>query len=134
MAAAQMIDIPVVRDPTGAIGIIEPRKILPFEVRRTYHLFDITSGAHRGEHAHRNLSQFILVLSGAAQVALHDGHHSFKFTLNQPTRGLLVPPGYWRTLGGFSGGTTVLVLASEEYDEGDYIRDFQEFLRWKRSQ
>jgi dTDP-4-dehydrorhamnose 3,5-epimerase-like enzyme len=125
-----LIEIPRISDPRGNLAVIE-RNVLPFEIKRVYYLFDVPSGSQRGGHAHKELSQFLVALSGSFDVLLKDGQHTQRVTLNNPTKGLLIPPGTWRELDNFSSGAVCLVVASDVYFEEDYIRDFQEFLKFK---
>lgn len=124
--------MPTIRDDLGALGVVERDFPFPFPIRRTYFIYDVPTGAVRGSHAHKALNQLILPLSGSFKVTLDDGHTSEEFTLDSPAFGLVVPPGYWRTLSRFSSGAVALVFASEEYDESDYIRDYDEFRDWAR--
>ena len=96
-----------------------------------YYLYDVPSNAYRGGHAHKNLYQFLIALSGSFDVVLDDGNQKTKITLNKPNKGLLIPNGIWRELENFSSGSVCLVLASEEYDESDYIRNYKKFLSYK---
>ena len=102
-----------------------------FSPLRVYFLYDIPSEAERGGHAHKELEQTIIAMSGSFDVILKDGQTESITTLNQPTVGLTLPPGLWRELKGFSGGAICLVLASHPYEEGDYIRDIDDFIDWK---
>ena len=112
----------------GNLSVIE-RDILPFKIKRVYYLYDIPSDAYRGGHSHKELYQFLIPLSGSFDVLLNDGFGMNKIvTLNKPNKGLLIVPGIWRELNNFSSGAVCLVLASEEYDENDYIRDFDDFV------
>lgn len=116
---------------TGNITVVENDVTVPFDVKRTYYLYDVPGGESRGGHAHRGLYQLILAASGSFTVTLDDGKIKRSFILNRPYMGLLVVPGIWRTLDDFSSGSVCLVLASEKYDADDYIRDYDEFLRLK---
>ena len=104
---------------------------MPFDVRRAYWLYDVPGGESRGGHAHKQLRQLILAASGSFTVTLDDGSVKRTFVLNRPYQGLLVMPGIWRTLDDFSSGSVCLVLASEKYDENDYIRDYEDYLSYK---
>lgn len=115
----------------GALSVIE-KGVLPFEFKRVYYLYDVPSTAIRGGHAHKELQQFLLPLSGSFDVRLNDGLTSKIFTLNKPNKGLLLVPGIWRELENFSSGAVCLVVASEVYNEEDYIRDYQEFSAFKK--
>lgn len=125
-----IIELPAFRDELGALSVIEGESPFPFDIKRVYFLFDVPSHATRGSHAHKALHQLIIAVSGSFRVTLHDGTTSTDYFLDRPDRGLTVPPGYWRNLTGFSAGSAALVLASNEYDPADYIRDFDEFREW----
>lgn len=125
-----LISIPKIEEPRGNLSVIE-HDILPFEMKRVYYLYDVPSGAERGGHAHKNLKQFLIALSGSFDVVLNDGLEQKTITLNKPFEGLLINPGIWRELNNFSSGSVCLVLASAVFDETDYIRDFDEFIKYK---
>ena len=127
----RLIDLPVVNAESGSITSLDNSKDLPFEIKRVYYLYDVPNGADRGAHGHKKLRQLIVAASGSFTINLFDGKDSRSFVLNQPNEGLLIAPGIWRELNGFSGGAICLVLASEEYSEDDYIRDYVRFKRWK---
>ena len=116
----------------GNITVVENGITIPFDVKRTYYLYDVPGGESRGGHAHKELRQLIIAASGSFSVTLDDGSIKRTFLLNRPYQGLLVVPGIWRTLDDFSSGSVCLVLASHPYDEGDYIRDYNEFLECKK--
>ena len=116
----------------GDISVVENRKEVPFNVKRIYYLYDVPGGADRGGHAHKELYQLIVAASGSFAVTLDDGNEKRTFTLNRPYQGLLIKPGIWRTLNNFSSGSVCMVLASEKYDETDYIRDYDEFIEYKK--
>lgn len=120
-------------DNKGNLTVVENGRTIPFQVKRTYYLYDIPGGGSRGAHAHKELQQLIVAASGSFDVTLDDGNLRRTFTLNRPYQGLLVVPGIWRDLNNFSSGAVCLVLASEIYDEGDYIRDYGEFQSYKNS-
>lgn len=120
-------------DRKGNITVVENGKDVPFEVRRTYYLYDVPGGESRGAHAHKELSQLIIAASGSFTVTLDDGKVKRSFLLNRPYQGLLIVPGIWRDLIDFSSGSVCLVLASHEYDEADYIRNYNDFLSLKKA-
>ncbi len=126
----QIISIPKIEDRRGNLSVIE-NDTIPFEIKRVYYVYDIPSGAERGGHAHKNLQQFLVALSGSFDVILNDGKHENVVTLNKPNVGLLIKSGIWRELKNFSSGAVCLVVASEVYLKEDYIRDFDEFLKYK---
>jgi hypothetical protein len=115
----------------GNLTVVQNDVEIPFCVRRCYYLYDIPGGEERGGHAHRILKQLIVAASGCFDVRLDDGNVKRAVTLNRPYLGLLVVPGIWRDLNNFSSGSVCLVLASEVYDEGDYIRNYTDFIDWK---
>jgi dTDP-4-dehydrorhamnose 3,5-epimerase-like enzyme len=123
----QLIPIPKIEDPRGNLSVIE-KNILPYEIKRVYYLYDVPSGAERGGHAHKNLQQFLVALSGSFDVLLNDGSNERTVTLNKPDQGILITPGIWRELKNFSSGSVCLVVASDVFQESDYIREFDEFL------
>ena len=102
--------------------------------KRVYYLYDVPGGENRGSHAHKELSQLIIAASGSFTVTLDDGEVKRTFLLNRPYQGLFVVPGIWRTLDDFSSGSVCMVLASHGYDKEDYIRDYDEFIKYKRGQ
>ncbi len=116
----------------GSITVVENDGTLPFDTKRVYYLYDVPGGSSRGAHAHRNLSQLIVAASGSFQVTLDDGRVKRTFFLNRPYQGLLVRPGIWRDLDDFSSGAVCMVLASDIYVKEDYIRDYQEFLDYRK--
>jgi len=126
-----IITLPRIEERRGNLSVIEG-DILPFEMKRVYYLYDVPGGAERGGHAHKNLRQFLVALSGSFEVVLHDGTTEKTVTLNIPSEGLLIPTGIWRELRNFSSGAVCLVIASEVYIEEDYIREYDEFLNSKK--
>ena len=127
---SQIINLPKIADPRGNLSIIEQFKQIPFEIKRTYWIYDVPGGCDRGGHAYKENQEFIVALSGAFDVVLDDGKEKKTFLLNHPWEGLLIYPGIWRTLEYFSSGAVCLVLASELFDEADYIRDYDDFLAY----
>ncbi len=126
----QIIEVPKAHDVRGNLSVIEGNTI-PFEIKRVYYLYDIPTASVRGGHAHKNLQQLLVSLSGSFDVLLKDGNSEKVITLNKPNFGLLIPNGIWRELQNFSSGSVCLVLASTEFDEADYIRNFKEFKLFK---
>ncbi|TGV02562.1 sugar 3,4-ketoisomerase [Flavivirga rizhaonensis] len=121
------LNIPKITDPRGNLAVIE-KEVIPFKMERVYYLFDVPSGSNRGGHAHKELSQFLIALSGSFDVIVKDGKNESRITLNNPSKGLLITPGIWRELENFSSGAVCLVVASDVYKADDYIEDFQEYL------
>jgi len=126
-----VIEVPKVSDPAGNISIVQGLKNLPFEPKRIFYIYDIPAGEARGAHAHRECHQFIIAASGSFEVNMDDGVNKKTVTLNRPFYGLHIPPGIWAHELNFSSGAICLVLASEKYNEQDYIRDYSEFILYK---
>jgi dTDP-4-dehydrorhamnose 3,5-epimerase-like enzyme len=124
-----IIDLPKISDARGNLTFIEGNQHIPFDIRRVYYLYDVPGGAERGEHAHKNLQQLIIAISGSFDVALNDGREERRIHLNRSYCGLYVCPMMWRGLDNFSSGSVCMVLASDVYDESDYIRDHSLFLQ-----
>ena len=122
------IQFPKIKDHRGNLSFIEGSRHLPFAIRRVYYLYDVPAGETRGGHAHKNLQQCIIAASGSFTVVVDDGVSRERFFLNRPHYGLWIPRMVWRELENFSSGSTCLVIASEEYDESDYYREYSEFL------
>lgn len=125
-----IIEVPKIENSLGNIAVIENNTI-PFEIKRVYYLYDIPSSASRGGHAHKDLQQVLIAISGSFDVVLKDGVTMKTVTLNKPDKGLLIKHNIWRELENFSSGSVCLVLASDVFSESDYIRDYDEFLKSK---
>ena len=106
---------------------------LPFNIERTFYIYDVPGGAERGGHSHYTCNEFIIAISGSFDVTVDDGTNQFTYTLNRPYQGLLVVPGIWRTLQNFSSGSVCLALASHHFDEDDYVREYSDFIKLKSS-
>lgn len=128
----QIIDIPKITDPRGNLAVIE-KDTIPFDMQRVYYLYDVPSSSHRGGHAHRELMQLVIALSGSFDVVLDNGNEKKVITLNKPDKGLLIPTMIWRELENFSSGAVCMVVASHEFDEEDYIRDYDQFAALAQS-
>lgn len=120
-----------IHNRAGNITIIESGKNIPFSIKRIYYLYDIPSGEARGGHAHKELYQLIVATSGSFNILLDDGFNKKIVTLSRPDYGLMIVPGIWRELYDFSSGAVCLVLASHKYSETDYIRDYNNFIKYK---
>lgn len=129
----KIIALPKIQTESGDITSINNNLNIPFETKRIYYLYDVPNRADRGGHAHKALHQLVVAMSGSFDIELFDGIDSIKYTLNQPDQGLLIVPGIWRNLNNFSGGGICLVLASEIYNEMDYIRFVPDFLDAKQN-
>lgn len=132
MLTPTLIKLPQLKDPRGSLSFLESQNHIPFDIRRVYYIYDVPAGESRGSHAHKNLCQLFIAMSGSFFVKLDDGlGNLYDFHLSNPSEGLYIPSGYWRELNRFSSGSACLVLASLPYDEGDYIRDYDVFKRYK---
>ncbi len=125
-----LTDIPTITDTRGNLAVIE-KECLSYPIKRVYYLFDVPSDSYRGGHAHKEQLEFLIALSGSFNVTLDNGSQKKSFLLNKPNKGLLLPTGIWRELEDFSSGAVCLVLSSGEFDEGDYIRNYQDFRNLK---
>jgi len=123
-----VVDLPKISDPRGNLTFIESHRHVPFDIARVYYLYDVPGGAERGGHAHKQLRQLIVAMSGSFDVILDDGLNRRRVHLNRSYQGLLIRPMIWRELDNFSSGSVCMVLASELYDENDYYRDYSEYL------
>ena len=125
----KLINLPVIPERRGNLTFIEGSNHIPFDIKRVYYLYDIPSGSERGQHAHKELQQLIICMSGSFSIAIDDGHSTKEFFMNSPYMGLYLPPMIWREIKNFSSAAVCMVLASEVYLETDYIRDYQSFIR-----
>jgi hypothetical protein len=127
-----IIELTRIENRSGNITPVTGNINLPFDIKRIFYTYDIPGGESRGAHAHKECHQFLVAASGSFEVALDDGVNKRTVLLNRPFYGLHIPPRIWAAEQGFSSGSVCLVLASHKYDEADYIRDYQEFLEYKR--
>lgn len=132
MELGKIISIPKIEDSRGNLSVIE-KEAIPFELKRVYYLYDIPAGEQRGGHAHKQQQEFLIALSGSFDVVLKTASKEKKHTLNKPFEGLLIRNGIWRELNNFSSGAVCLVIASDVFQEEDYIRDFEEFKTYNFS-
>ncbi|MCF8462916.1 MAG: FdtA/QdtA family cupin domain-containing protein [Rickettsiaceae bacterium] len=128
LSQCNLISLPKINDPRGSLTFIENSIQIPFDIRRVYYLYDIPGGADRGSHAHKNLHQFVVAMSGSFDLELDDGVNIRRFHLNRSYFGLYICPMMWRLVDNFSSGAVCMVLASEPYDEEDYIRSYEDFM------
>lgn len=125
----RIIQLPRFEDPRGSLTFVESNQQIPFEIRRVYYLYDVPGGSERGGHAHKELQQLIIAMSGSFDIHLDDSQERKTFHLNRSYYGLLVCPMIWREIDNFSSGAVCLVLASNFYTEDDYYRDYQDFTQ-----
>lgn len=131
---AKIINLPKIEDPRGNLSIIEQAMHIPFEIKRTYWIYDVPGGKARGGHAYKENEEFIVALSGSFDIVLSDGERERKFELNRSYFGLFVPKGIWRSLNNFSTNSLALILSSTEYDADDYIMNRDEYKNWRKNQ
>ena len=124
----RIVEIAKISDPRGNLSFVEGGQHIPFDIKRMYYLYDVPGGETRGGHAHKKLQQLIIAMSGSFDVVLDDGHSKQTFSLNRSYYGLYITNMVWRELVNFSSGSVCVVLASEHYDEGDYYREYDEFI------
>jgi hypothetical protein len=125
----KLIDLPKISDPRGNLTFVEGRNHIPFDIHRVYYLYDVPGGSDRGGHAHINLHQLVIAMSGSFDMVLDDGHSKKRFHMNRSYYGLYVAPMVWRNLDNFSSGGVCMVLASDYFSEADYIRNYDDFIK-----
>lgn len=128
-----LIDIPSINEVRGNLAVLE-NDTVPFAFKRVYYLYDVPSNAYRGGHAHKEQREFLIALSGSFEVVLDDGFETQRIMLNKPNKGLFIPTMMWRELDNFSSGSVCLVLASDTFDEADYIREYDKFKLFKNTE
>ena len=129
-----IVELPKIHNHQGNITALNNEVDIPFTVERVYYLYDVPSSSTRGGHAHYELEQYVVAASGSFVFKLHDGNKTRSVFLNNPSKALHIKKGIWREMEDFSGGSICLVLASKDYDEDDYIRDFDEFIKYRKSE
>lgn len=129
IALCKVIDLPKISDPRGNLTFIEANRHIPFEIKRVYYLYDVPGGSERGGHAHKALHQLIIAMSGSFDILIDDGRQKKRIHLNRSYFGLYICPMIWRELDNFSSGSVCMVLASSCYDELDYYRDYDEYVK-----
>lgn len=139
MKSSRVYDCPLLEiekhhNVKGNISVIENGVTVPFDTKRVFYLYDVPGGESRGEHAHKELYQLVVAASGSFDITIDDGKLRRKVSLNRPFHGLLIVPGIWKNIDNFSSGSVCLVLASESYSANDYIRDYDEFMEYKKWQ
>jgi len=125
----RIIELPKIHNPQGNLTFIESSSQIPFDIQRVYHVYDVPGGAERGGHAHKELHQFIVAMSGSFDITLDDGKNKRKFHLARSYYGLYVCPMIWREIDNFSSGSVLMCLASNKYTEADYYRKYEDFMR-----
>ena len=130
MSLGKIIELPRITDPRGNLTVAEANKNIPFDIKRVYWLYDVPGGECRGGHAHKQIKEILIAVSGSFHVTLDNGKEKQTFLLNHPYQGLMIDTKTWRTLDDFSSGAVCVVLASDFYDENDYIYDYNDFLQY----
>ncbi|PJD93168.1 MAG: hypothetical protein CK424_02985 [Legionella sp.] len=129
----RLIELPKINDNRGNLTFIESGRHMPFDIKRAYYLYDVPGGSARAAHAHKNLHQLMIAISGSFDIELDDGYEKKRFQLNRSYLGLYIPPMLWRDLHNFSSGAVCMVFASEYFDEDDYYRDYNVFIEHARN-
>lgn len=129
MAIGKLINLSKIIDPRGNLTVVEQNIDIPFEIKRAYWTYDVPSGECRGGHAHKEQLELVVALSGSFDVTLDNGKDKETYHLNHPYQGLLIPTMVWRTLEDFSSGAVCFVLASDLFDEDDYIREYDDYIK-----
>ena len=132
MEKARIIEIPRIVDERGNLSVVEEDGLVPFKIKRSYWIYDVPGGEHRGGHAYKENCEFIIALSGSFDIVIDDGKERNVFSLNRSYYGLYVPHGLWREMENFSTNSLALILSSTDYDVNDYIRNYKEYLDYKK--
>ena len=134
MEKARIIEIPRIVDERGNLSVVEEDGLVPFKIKRSYWIYDVPGGEHRGGHAYKENCEFIIALSGSFDIVIDDGKERNVFSLNRSYYGLYVPHGLWREMENFSTNSLALILSSTDYDVNDYTRDYNEYLAYKKNE
>lgn len=134
MEKARIIEIPRIVDERGNLSVVEEDGLIPFKIKRSYWIYDVPGGEHRGGHAYKENCEFIIALSGSFDIVIDDGNERNVFSLNRSYYGLYVPHGLWREMENFSTNSLALILSSTDYDSQDYIREYDDFLAFKNNE
>lgn len=126
---SRLVELPIIHDQRGNLTFIENSRHIPFNIKRVYYLYDVPGGAARAAHGHKALHQLMIAMSGSFDVSLDDGVEKKKYHLNRSYFGLYIPPMIWRDLDNFSSGAVCMVLASDYFDETDYYRNYDDFVK-----
>jgi hypothetical protein len=129
-----ILQLPKILDERGNLSFFQNSQHIPFEIKRTYWIYDVPGGEQRGGHAYRSLQEFVVALSGSFEVVLHDGKEEKRFLLNRSYYGLYIPKMFWRHMENFSTNSLALIVADQNYDEKEYIRDFDTYRQLKNEQ
>ncbi len=132
LSDVKLINLPKIEDPRGNLSIIEEENHIPFKIERTYWIYDVPGGQVRGGHAFKNQQEFIVALSGSFDVVVDDGINKYTYSLNRSYIGLYLPVGLWRQIQNFSTNSLAMILSSTQFSGDDYIREYDEFLKYKR--
>lgn len=130
LSQVRQIEFPKICDPRGNLSFIEGGCHVPFAIKRVFYVYDVPGGACRGAHAHKTCTEILIAIAGSFDVHLSDGREEMILTMNKSNRGVVVPPGLWLSTHNYTTGTVCLVLCSDYYDEGDYIRDFDDYCAY----
>lgn len=134
MEKARIIEIPRIVDERGNLSVVEEDGLVPFKIKRSYWIYDVPGGEHRGGHAYKENCEFIIALSGSFDIVIDNGNERNVFSLNRSYYGLYVPHGLWREMENFSTNSLALILSSTDYDVNDYIRNYNEYLAYKKNE